>query len=173
MKPKQSSTPGGAAEAASECVTTGHETGDRLKGVTAGEIDTPTDRDGKTFPLRHAQDPLHPREAAILNALPANIALLDARGVIISVNEAWRQFGIANVMQGPEYGIGLNYLQICDSARGDGAAEAHQAAEGIRSVLSGRVTSFSIVYPSHSPTEQGWFLLNVTPLRKVFILARP
>jgi hypothetical protein len=76
-------------------------------------------------------------------------------------------------MQGPEYGIGLNYLQICDSARGDGAAEAHQAAEGIRSVLSGRVTSFSIVYPSHSPTEQGWFLLNVTPLRKVFILARP
>ncbi|MGZ5231822.1 MAG: sensor domain-containing protein [Burkholderiales bacterium] len=145
-------------------VRTEHEIAQHLEARTAGEKDTLTDRDGETVPLRVAQDPLHQRETAILNALPANIALLDARGVIISVNEAWRQFGIANVMQGPGYGIGLNYLEICDRARGDGAAEAHQAAEGIRSVLSGRMKSFSIEYPCHSPTGQRWFLLKVTPL---------
>jgi diguanylate cyclase (GGDEF)-like protein/PAS domain S-box-containing protein len=68
------------------------------------------------------------------------------------------------VTQGPGYGIGLNYLEVCDGARGDGSSEAHQAAAGIRSVLSGGVKSFSIEYPCHSPTEQRWFLLMVKPL---------
>ena len=99
------------------------------------------DRDGRTFLLRRAQDQLRhseaAKQAAILNALPAHIALLDTQGLIISVNEAWRRFASANVLQGPGYGIGLNYLEICDSARGDGSSEAHQVAEGIRSVLGG------------------------------------
>ena len=104
------------------------------------------------------------KQAAILNALPAHIALLDTQGRIISVNEAWRQFAGANTIQAPGHGIGLNYLEICDSARGDDAAEAHQVAEGIRSVLAGGVKSFSIEYACHSTTEQRWFLLTVTPL---------
>src|ERR1700682_4050342 len=106
----------------------------------------------------------HRDQAAILNALPAHIALLDTRGRIISVNEAWRRFGSADVTQGPGCGIGLNYLESCDGARGDGSSEAHQAAAGIRSVLSGGVKCFSIEYPCHSPTAQRWFLLMVRPL---------
>ena len=38
--------------------------------------------------------------ASILNALPAHIALIDRKGVIVSVNEAWRHFATANAMQG-------------------------------------------------------------------------
>jgi PAS domain S-box-containing protein len=104
------------------------------------------------------------KQAAILDALPAHIALLDTRGMIISVNQAWRDFADANALQGPEYVIGLSYLDICDSAQGDSSAEAHQAATGIRSVLDGVAKSFSIEYPCHSPTEHRWFLLTVTPL---------
>ena len=149
-------------------IETLHETGQRLEELTAGEVDTVADRDGRTFLLRRAQEQLRhseaAKQAAILNALPAHIALLDTQGLIISVNEAWRRFAGANAIQGPGHGIGLNYLEICDSARGDGSSEAHQVAEGIRSVLGGGVKSFSIEYPCHSPTEQRWFLLTVTPL---------
>jgi PAS domain-containing protein len=45
--------------------------------------------------LRHseaAQRELAERQKAILNALPAQIALIDAQGLIISVNENWRRF---------------------------------------------------------------------------------
>ncbi|HYN27936.1 MAG TPA: diguanylate cyclase, partial [Burkholderiales bacterium] len=140
----------------------------RLEELTAGEVDTVADRDGRTFLLRHAQEQLRhseaAKQAAILNALPAHIALLDTQGLIISVNETWRRFACADAIQGPGHRIGLNYLEICDSALGEGSSEAHQIAEGIRSVLAGRARSFSIEYPFHSPTEQRWFLMTATPL---------
>ncbi len=145
-----------------------HHTEQRLEQLTAGEVDTVADRDGRTFLLRRAQDHLRhseaAKQAAILNALPAHIALLDTEGTIISVNEAWRRFASANALQNPEYGIGLDYLDICDSAQGDNALEAHQAAAGIRSVLAGETRSFSLEYPCHSPAEQRWFLMTSTPL---------
>jgi len=149
-------------------IETLHATGQRLEKLTAGEVDTVANRDGRTVLLRHAQDHLRhseaAKQAAILNALPAHIAVLDTKGVIVSANEAWRRLAGASAIQGPGYGVGLNYLAICDSARGDHSSEAHQTAAGIRSVLAGGVKSFSIEYPCHSTTEQRWFLLTVTPL---------
>ncbi len=140
----------------------------RLAELTAGEVDTVASRDGRTFMLRHAQEQLRyseaEKQAAILDALPAHIALLDAQGIILSVNKAWHGFAITNVFHAPGHGIGLNYLEVCDRARGDFSAEAHQVAAGVRSVLGGTEKSFSIEYPCHSPAEQRWFLLIVTPL---------
>ena len=106
------------------------------------------------------------RQIAILNALPAHIALVDADGVIVSVNEAWRRFATANVLQGPEYCIGQNYLSVCEQATGDCAEEAKEASAGIRRVLQGIAKEFVIEYPCHSPNEPRWFRLMVTPLRE-------
>ena len=168
MKPGESLPPRDANEDVFALIEVLHETEQRLEEMTAGKLDAVVDRHGRPFLLRRPQEQLRhiaaANQAVILNALPAHIALLDARGRIISVNEAWRRFGSAHVTQGPGYGIGLNYLEVCDGARGDGSSEAHQAAAGIRSVLSGGVKSFSIEYPCHSPTEQRWFLLMVRPL---------
>jgi len=145
-----------------------HQTEQRLEQLTAGDVDAVADRHGRNYLLRRAQEHVRQNEAAkqaaILNALPAHIALLDVQGRIISVNEAWRQFGRANAFHAPGVGIGLNYLEICDRACGDGVAEAQQAAAGIRSVLGGSANSFSVEYPCHSPTEERWFLMSVTPL---------
>ena len=145
-----------------------HATERRLAELTAGEVDTVVDRDGRVYMLRHAQDQLRlseaTRQAGILNALPAHIALLDMTGLLISVNDAWQRFADANAIQSPGSGIGANYLEICDRARGDHALEAHEVAEGIRSVLRGEMKRYSIEYPCHSPSEQRWFLLKVTPL---------
>jgi PAS domain S-box-containing protein/diguanylate cyclase (GGDEF)-like protein len=157
-----------ANEEVVELVETLYKAGQRLEQLTAGEVDSVLGRDGRTYLLQHAQDELRHSEAvkqaAILNALPAHIALLDTQGFIISVNEAWRRFASTNALQNPEYGIGLNYLETCESARGEAASEAHQVAEGIRSVLGGKVKRFSIEFLCHSPPDQRCFLLTVTPL---------
>ena len=60
-----------------------HRTEQRLDELTAGEVDAVVDRDGKILLLQHAQEWLRQndaaRQTAILDALPANIALLDGQ----------------------------------------------------------------------------------------------
>ena len=104
-------------------------------------------------------------QAAIIDALPAHIALTDAEGVILAVNAPWRRFATDNGLQGRDYCVGANYLEVCVKVQGPGSAEAKAAAEGMRSVLRGETDRFSLEYPCHSPTEQRWFRLMVTPLR--------
>jgi len=103
-------------------------------------------------------------QAAILNALPAHVALLDSEGVIQAVNESWRRFGTANSLQSPDSGVGQCYLKICEGAAGEAAAEARAAAAGIRAILRGEAREFSIEYPCHAPAEPRWFRLVATPL---------
>lgn len=112
-----------------------------------------------------AQRRMADRQMAILNALTAHIALVDAEGVIVSVNAAWRRFATANVLQGPDFCVGQNYLTVCEQATGGCSAEAKLAAAGIRGVLAGEAKEFSIEYPCHSPTEPRWFRMMATPLR--------
>ncbi len=146
-----------------------HDTGQRLEVLTAGEVDAVASPDDQTFLLlRHSQQQWRltedVRQATIIDALPANIALLDARGNIISVNAAWRRFAAENGLSSPDCGIGTNYLEVCDSSRGDGSSEARQAAEGIRAILDGGTRNLSIEYACHWHTRQHWFLLTVAPL---------
>ncbi len=149
-------------------IETLHATGQRLEVLTAGQVDTVANREGATFLLRHAQDHLRLSEAAkqkaILNALPAHIALLDIQGRIMAVNEAWRRFATANGYSGIGFAVGQNYLLVCDTAHGESCGEALPVAAGIRSVLGGLIPSFALEYPCHSPTEQRWFQMTVTPL---------
>ncbi len=168
MKPVTPAPLPGPDEEIFALIETLHLTGQRLEHLTSGEVDGVADREGRTFLLRHIQEQLRDSEAAkqaaILDALPAHVALLDVRGTIISVNQGWRTFASANALEGPQYAIGVNYLEICDSARGDDAAKADQVAAGVRSVLAGAAEGFSAEYPCHSPTQQRWFLMRVTPL---------
>ncbi len=165
MKPHPA---GDAAEEISALIATLHQTGQRLELLTAGEVDSVSDFEGRTFLLQSAQERLRhieaTKQAAVLNALPAHIALVDALGVIVSVNDAWRQFGTANSAHGPGHGVGVDYLAACDRARGVDAADARKAAAGIRAVLAGKKKRFSLEYPYHAPTEQCWFRMSVARL---------
>ena len=149
-------------------VETLNRTEQRLEELTAGQVDSVVDRQGKTFFLRRAQEELRSSEsvkqAAILNALPAQIALLDSQGIIVSVNESWRRFGIINALQSPGFGVGQNYLGICEGVIGDCSEEALTAAKGIRQVLQGKEKEFALEYPCHSLNEKCWFRLVVTPV---------
>ncbi len=101
---------------------------------------------------------------AIISSLAANIAVIDRQGRIIYVNEAWEEFARDN---GDEElkctGCGTNYLSVCSSAASVDE-NTRRIAEGIEGVLNGSLPNFSMEYPCHSPTEERWFMMVVTPL---------
>jgi hypothetical protein len=109
----------------------------------------------------------------IIDALSAHLAILDSQGTITAVNQAWVDYADRNGGKAPDHGIGLNYLSLCQTdARDDasspeeGSADyfAMRSCHGIRQVLNGETVKFQLTYPCHSPTEECWFLLTVTPL---------
>ena len=108
--------------------------------------------------LRHVSEQL---AMATLNAISANICVLDETGVITSVNQAWLDFAEQNHFLQRGSGLGSNYLAICDAARGQ-CDYAGAFADGLRSVLRRDVPEFSMEYPCHSPTEKRWFIGRVT-----------
>jgi PAS domain S-box-containing protein len=145
-----------------------HAADQRLEHLLKGEVDSVTDRRGRTTLLRRAQGHLRQseiaRQAAIVNALPAHIALLDARGGIVLTNTAWQRFSGASAMHAPGHAVGLNYLNICDLASNEDADDAKQVAAGVRAVISGRSESFSMEYACHSPVQRRWFMVTASPL---------
>ena len=104
------------------------------------------------------------QHAALIDAVPASIALLGPAGRIVGVNRCWRAFATGNGLRDASFGIGSNYLAACDAARGEDETLAKQAAAGIRSVLDGHAADFSLEYPCHSPGVRRWFRMMVAPL---------
>ncbi len=102
---------------------------------------------------------------AILNALPAHVAVVDAHGTIIATNEAWSRMADCSSLLAQGLGIGSNYLDVCARARGPGARDAALALDGIWRVLSGDLPTYSLEYECHSPTQQRWFRMNVAPVQ--------
>lgn len=101
---------------------------------------------------------------AILNSLTAHIAVLDQDGRIIDVNDPWLEFARHN---GPVHlagvALGANYLDVCRHAAHNNDPLAREALDGIQHVLTGASRSFVLEYPCHSPSEQRWFLMTVSP----------
>ncbi len=103
-------------------------------------------------------------QIGILDALGANVALIDSAGVIVAVNEAWRRHADVNVLKAENFGVGENYLEICEAAPDSHSGEARRAAAGIRAVLAGDAPSFALEYSCSAPTQVRWFRMTVTPL---------
>ena len=99
---------------------------------------------------------------ATLDSLSAHIALVGTSGEIFLTNEVWRRFARANGTPPHEVSEGANYLDVCDSAGRAGSREAEAFADGLRSVLEGRLDEFAMEYPCHSPTEERWFVARAT-----------
>jgi PAS domain S-box-containing protein len=104
------------------------------------------------------------RQLAILNALPPHIALLDAAGNIVAVNESWKTFGELNGLQHANHGIGLNYINIAAQATGMDSKPGSEAAQGIADVMLGRKKEFTMEYPCEASFERRWFQMVVAPL---------
>ncbi len=101
----------------------------------------------------------------ILNSLSAHIAIIDKNGRILETNLAWNEFARSNRIKLRPSTPDINYLDICESARGNSAENAENAdtvARGIRQVINGEIDEFTIDYPCHSPGKKRWFYMRVT-----------
>jgi PAS domain S-box-containing protein len=117
--------------------------------------------------IKAAESALRIREEfhlSIFDSLSEHIAVLDEYGVIIAVNEAWRKYSRDNCGSAESTNpIGVNYLQLCNQAgKESGCDNSAQLLTGIRAVLEGRQTEFSMEYPCHAPDQKRWFSVHVT-----------
>jgi len=89
------------------------------------------------------------------DALPANVAILDAEGVIVYTNASWDAFGETEGLPETTGGVGTNYLEVCDVANDDD--DATQAARGIRAVATGdrEASSRSSIPVTHRNASAG------------------
>lgn len=105
---------------------------------------------------------------AILDSVPAEIAVLNGDGTIVAVNENWRksalEYGPEEAVPGPRTGVGTNYLAACVDDRRPTSELGSRIRGGIQAVLDGRSPDFSLDYPCHLDHEERWFTLNVTPM---------
>jgi PAS domain S-box-containing protein len=99
---------------------------------------------------------------SVQDALSAHITILDYEGNIVQVNSAWRDFGAQNGLLHSDHCIGMNYLDICDSAKGPYAEEAPLVANAIRTIRTDGKGEKWIEYPCHAPDRQRWFIAKIT-----------
>lgn len=101
--------------------------------------------------------------AGVLDAIGAQLAVLDASGRIVATNRSWREFAISD-WPGPRlHDTGADYLEACDRVVGNEAADARRFADGIRGVLDGRLGSFAHEYPCDVNGARRWFVVRVAP----------
>ena len=95
--------------------------------------------------------------------MPANVAIIDHEGVILVVNQGWRNFAAQN---GGAEGCapGANYLEVARRACGPFSEEATAVHDGLESCLRGTHSHFTLEYPCHSPAQRRWFRLQASRL---------
>ena len=94
-----------------------------------------------------------------LDSLSAHIAVLDDQGTIVAVNNAWRQFARESGYVGQSYGVGLNYLAVCE-AGAQLSREASETAAALRDIIAGR--KHRMEYPCAGSRGQRWFQMRIT-----------
>jgi diguanylate cyclase (GGDEF)-like protein/PAS domain S-box-containing protein len=118
---------------------------------------------------KQAQDHL---TQSILDSVVSEIAVVSHDGTILAVNQPWLRFAAANRSPSGELPrltqVGANYLSAFHPGTtiddDPDQQDAIASDRGIRDVMDGRLPSYAQEYPCHSPTEQRWFSMEVTPL---------
>ena len=101
----------------------------------------------------------------VLDALPAQVAVLDGQGRIIEVNRAWRRLAEGDGAPTElKSGLGLDSVSVCRHLAGDDAEHAHRIADGIAAVIAGTCRDFNQEFPCNAPDRERWFALTVVPL---------
>lgn len=90
--------------------------------------------------------------SVFLSSLEGPAALLDSRGNIVAVNEAWTRFGNENGGLPGSIGVGASYLDVCRKC-GDATV-----LEGLASVLRGKAPIFRHEYRCDGPQTLRWFI---------------
>ena len=102
---------------------------------------------------------------SVLDSLQAHVAVLDAKGEIIAVNEPWLRFARENGIREPQgIVVGVNYLEKLAPAEAAGDAGVTAIRQGLLAVLEGRSRAHEAEYPCHGPAGERWFHMTAVPL---------
>ncbi len=96
------------------------------------------------------------RQKLFLDSMPQHLAILDAKGDIIYVNHAWITFAKANGYEGETYGLGVNYLEVCEQDPG-----CKTIVRNLEALIGGWSHDFIMEYPLHTSDNEYWFTLRM------------
>lgn len=99
---------------------------------------------------------------AVLASLSAQIAILDPKGAVVRVNEAWSEIAVNAGGRNDSF-IGENYIDECRRAEARGCDDARVVRQGIQRVLRGSSATFRYQFHCPPPDER-WYDLAVDPL---------
>lgn len=149
------------------------ETQQRILSLTDGHVDAVVPASGMLLLLPETQ--MHFRDQAmayqafaaerssILDALPAHVALLNAKGEIRAVNASWLAFaGALNNVSG--YAVGESYFDFWKMGKVFGDVDAALVISGVESVLQRKQRQFHFEYCLPVLASRPWFRLVVAPL---------
>ncbi|MEO7531025.1 MAG: PAS domain S-box protein, partial [Sediminibacterium sp.] len=97
----------------------------------------------------------------LLDSLTSHIAVINASGEILKVNESWENFARTNGATNMAlYMEGANYFDACKTDPAVVDDTAAKTLGGIKQVLNDEIKEFYIEYPCSSPTEERWFYVR-------------
>jgi len=97
-----------------------------------------------------------------VDALPAQIAIVDASGTIVSTNSSWRAMAKKSGVEPGLVNDGANYLAECDRAAARGCADAAAMGRAIRDILVGKQSDFTLEYPFQEGETREWYQVRVS-----------
>ncbi|MEZ0332451.1 MAG: ATP-binding protein, partial [Gemmatimonadales bacterium] len=104
---------------------------------------------------------------SLLLSLHDQVAILDARGCVLEVNDSWGRFVIgAPADEFGRVGIGEDYVEACATAAERGNPAAARALAGLRSVLDRERRRFGMEYDDERGGLQMWYTLTVEALER-------
>jgi CRP-like cAMP-binding protein len=137
-----------------------------LEAFDAGQIDAVMDRDsGSAVLLPEAQSALHDSNRialSALDALPAEVCVLDATGVVVMANKAWRVSGAEHERAGLDVRAGENIFAACRDAPESEREYATEVASGLHQVLTRMRRSVRSVYVCRGARARPRFTLTMT-----------
>ena len=99
---------------------------------------------------------------AVLDSLEEHVAVLDAAGSIIAVNEPWREFarqnGVSRLAGTVE---AVSYLEVTRRAAEAGVPFAAEVLRALQEVLSGERKAWRGEYRCDSPDQARWFVIKI------------
>jgi len=103
---------------------------------------------------------------SVLDALPAQIAVLDQEARVIAVNRAWRAFSAEQRCgEHDRKDLVPRTLAACRWSGEHPDATALSTARGIEDVIQRRRLCFSVEHPCHTAQRQCWLLMRAFPLQ--------
>ena len=106
-------------------------------------------------------------KGAILDSLPAHVAVVDREGVIIALNGAWTDPERTLAFPpGANIGKGVNYLEVWGAAVASGIDGSRDAEILIEQACRGERSGRQVEFRFGTVSGEHWFLMRAEPLRR-------